>query len=75
VAEFLHNKVPGVILPDKILGRMERAGAGAAEEGIQIALEVVDAVKSKKGINGIHIMPLGCDKAVGRIVTDSGLKY
>ncbi len=75
VAEYLHTKVPGVTLPEKILSRMEKAGDGASEEGIQIALEVVDSVKKKKGINGIHIMPLGCDMAVGRIVTDSGLKY
>jgi methylenetetrahydrofolate reductase (NADPH) len=75
VAQYLHAKVPGVTLPEKILGRMERAGDGAAEEGIQIALEMVDSVKNKKGINGIHIMSLGCDKAVSRIVTDSGLIY
>jgi methylenetetrahydrofolate reductase (NADPH) len=73
VAEYLHTKVPGVNLPDKILTRMKKAGAGAPEEGIQIALELIGSIKKKKGVNGIHIMSLGWESIVGRIVTDSGL--
>jgi 5,10-methylenetetrahydrofolate reductase len=73
VAEYLHTKVSGVNLPDKILTRMEKASEGAPEEGIQIALELIESIKKKKGINGIHIMSLGWESIVGRIVTDSGL--
>ena len=74
VAEYLHTKVPGVNLPDNVLRRMEKAGEGTPEEGIQIALELIASIKKKKGINGIHVMPLGWESAVERIVTDSGLK-
>jgi methylenetetrahydrofolate reductase (NADPH) len=74
VAEYLHTKVPGVNLPDSVLRRMEKAGEGAQEEGIQIALELIESIKKKKGINGIHLMPLGWESAVERIVTDSDLK-
>ena len=73
MAEYLHTKVSGVNLPDKILTRMEKASEGAPEEGIQIALELIESIKKKKGINGIHIMSLGWESIVGRIVTDSGL--
>ncbi len=73
MAEYLHTKVPGVNLPDKILSRMEKAGEAAPEEGIQIALELIESVKKKKGINGIHITSLGWESIVGRIVTESGL--
>ncbi len=52
---------------------MEKASEGAPEEGIQIALELIESIKKKKGINGIHIMSLGWESIVGRIVTDSGL--
>jgi methylenetetrahydrofolate reductase (NADPH) len=72
-ALYLHNKVPGVYLPGNILSRMEKAGDRAPEEGIQIALELIDSVKNKKGINGIHLMTLGWEEVVGRIVTESGL--
>lgn len=73
VALYLHEKVPGVFLPPSVLKRMEKAGDGAAEEGVQIALEVIDAVKRKTGINGIHIMTMGWEEVVGRIVTEAGI--
>lgn len=72
-ALYLHQKVPGVYLPAKVLERMEKAGEGAEEEGIRITLEIIESVKSKKGINGIHLMTLGWEAAVGRIVQESGI--
>jgi methylenetetrahydrofolate reductase (NADPH) len=72
-ALHLHQKVPGVYLPPKILERMENAGNRAEEEGIQIILETIDSVKHKKGVNGIHLMTLGWEAVVGRIVKESGL--
>jgi methylenetetrahydrofolate reductase (NADPH) len=73
VAEYLHTKVPGVSMPEKIMKRMEKAGESASEEGVQIALEVIDSVKRKQGINGIHIMSLSWESIVQRIVIESGL--
>ncbi len=73
VARYLHEKVPGVFLPESVLKRMEKAGDGAAEEGIQIALEVIDKVKRKTGINGIHIMTMGWEEVVERIVLEAGI--
>lgn len=74
VAQYLQTKVPGVTIPDHIMNRMEKAGESAGEEGVRIALEVIDAVRHKKGISGIHIMTLGWESIVSRIVTESGLK-
>jgi 5,10-methylenetetrahydrofolate reductase len=73
IAQYLHTNVPGVNMPEKIMKRMEKAGESASEEGVQIALEVIDSVKRKKGINGIHIMTLSWESIVQRIVTESGL--
>jgi methylenetetrahydrofolate reductase (NADPH) len=72
-ALYLHRKVPGVYIPDDILKRMEKAGEGEQEEGVQIALEIIDSVKRKKGVNGIHLMTLGWEEVIKRIVTESGL--
>lgn len=74
ITQYLHNHVPGVHIPDKIMKRMEKAGDSASEEGVNIALEVIDSVKRKKGINGIHIMTLSWEAIVQRLVTESGLK-
>ena len=73
VAEYISTKVPGIRLPEKILRRMQMAGESAPEEGIQIALEMIDSVKGKHGVSGIHIMTLGWESAVERIVKESGL--
>jgi len=73
-ALYLHQKIPGVFIPDHILSRIEKAGKEAPEEGVQITLELIDSIKKKKGINGIHLMTLGWEEVVGRIVTEAGLK-
>jgi len=72
-AQYLHNHVPGVSLPENIMNRMEKAGESAPEEGVQIALELIESIKHKQGVNGIHIMTLGWESIVQRIVTESGL--
>jgi len=73
IAQYLHANIPGVSMPEKIMKRMEKAGESASEEGVQIALEVIDSVKRKQGINGIHIMTLSWESVVQRIVIESGL--
>jgi methylenetetrahydrofolate reductase (NADPH) len=73
IAQYLKMKVPGVSLPENIMKRMEKAGESAPEEGVQIALEMIDSIKHKKGVNGVHIMTLGWESVVQRIVTESGL--
>lgn len=56
VALHLNNEIPGVSIPEKILKRIEKAGTSAHEKGITIALEHIDKLKKKQGINGIHLM-------------------
>jgi methylenetetrahydrofolate reductase (NADPH) len=70
-------EVPGVYLPKNVLQRIEvadRAG-NTQEEGVQIALEVISRIKNyeKQGIHGIHLMPVGWDEIVPRVVMESGL--
>ena len=73
IAQYLNTNIPGVRIPEKLMKRLEKAGASASEEGVQIALEVIDSVKGKKGVNGIHIMSLNWESVVPRIVLESGL--
>jgi len=54
---------------------MEKAGDRESEEGVQIALEFIDTIKNKKGVNGIHLMTMGWEAVVERIVKESGLEY
>ncbi len=58
-AEFLHNEVPGMSIPDPIRERMRKAGSGemAREEGVKIAQEALMAVRDMDKVNGVYIMP------------------
>ena len=46
-AEFMANEVPGVTVPDAIVERMRRTASteAAAAEGVQVAKEIVTAIK------------------------------
>ncbi len=70
-------EVPGVHLPKNILQRIEVAdkAGNAQEEGVQIVLEIISKIKGyeKQGIHGIHLMPVGWDEVIPRIVTEANL--
>jgi methylenetetrahydrofolate reductase (NADPH) len=75
MAQYMNDEVPGVFIPEPLIKRMQDADAkgGAEEEGVQIALELIDAIKGKQGVNGIHLMAVGWEEIVPRIVTEAGL--
>jgi methylenetetrahydrofolate reductase (NADPH) len=75
MAHFLHNDVPGVFIPKDVMKRMETAEekGNEEEEGIQIALELIDKIKGKQGINGFHIMTMRWEEIIPRIMTEAGL--
>lgn len=56
-AEFLHNEVPGMAVPDDIRARMKEAGTGAdaRAEGVKIAQETLMEIKDR--VVGAYIMP------------------
>jgi methylenetetrahydrofolate reductase (NADPH) len=71
--QYLHHEVPGISIPEKIMKRMELAGEAGQEEGITIALEIIDSIKNKKGISGIHLTTFGCESVIHRILSESSL--
>ncbi len=54
-ARFLHNEVPGISVPPAIIRRLERAGERASQEGVRIAVETIEKLRSWAG--GIYLMP------------------
>jgi homocysteine S-methyltransferase len=56
-AEFLHNEVPGMQVPESVRERMRLAGSGpeARKEGVAIAREMLAAVRSR--VAGAYVMP------------------
>ncbi len=69
----MNDDVPGVIIPKNLIKRLEDAGDGVEEEGVQIALELIEKIRTLQGVHGIHLMAVGWEEIVPRIVTEAGL--
>ncbi len=54
-AEFLHNEVPGITIPDATRAALHQAGEHGAEVGLRITQELLDAVGDRVG--GTYVMP------------------
>ena len=56
-AEFLHNEVPGMQIPEEIRERMRKTpgGEAARKEGVRIAREMLFAVRER--VQGAYLMP------------------
>ncbi len=54
-ANFLDHEVPGIIIPENVLTRMKNANEPSCEEGVKIAIELVEELKPD--IQGVYIMP------------------
>ena len=68
--------VPGVVIPADIIARMDAAGDdkdAQQEAGVEIALEMIEKLKSTAGISGMHIMAVHWEDIVPRLVEDSNL--
>ena len=74
MAQYLHHTIPGVKVPETILDRYEEAKEDDYEElGVEIALEIIEKIKDKQGINGLHLMSVGWEAIVPRIISEAGL--
>ena len=54
-ATFLHNEVPGISIPEEARKRLESAGDNASKVGVELAVELIQGIKS--WAHGIYIMP------------------
>ncbi len=53
-AEFLHNEVPGIVVPDDARARMAKAGERAEEEGLALARDLAQELREVAA--GIYLM-------------------
>ncbi len=54
-AQFLHNEVPGITIPEKIRNKMNEAGENSASVGAELASEFI--LKARTMVKGIYLMP------------------
>jgi len=75
-ATFLHNEVPGIVIPEEARARLERAGDDAWREGASMAQELIEALRAED-VAGAYVVPqLGrvdlAAELVERAVSGSG---
>jgi len=71
-AHFMADDVPGVVIPDEVLKRMDNA-EDQQEEGVAIALELIEKLRNTPGIHGLHIMAIHWEDVVPRLIEEAGL--
>ncbi len=54
-AEFLHNEVPGITIPDRVRAAMASAGERGAEVGLEMVMELLTEMRPL--VQGTYIMP------------------
>jgi homocysteine S-methyltransferase len=54
-AEFLHNEVPGITIPDLARAAMHAAGEHAADVGLEMTLDLLEQVDA--AVAGTYVMP------------------
>jgi methylenetetrahydrofolate reductase (NADPH) len=73
-ARFMKEKVPGLLVPDALIARMDKTPpARQADEGIQVAVELVKAVREIPGVAGVHLIGIKWEEGVLRVAEAAGL--
>lgn len=71
---YLRDMVPGIDVPDAVIDRMDAVPAGRqGDEGVAIALELIEQLRAIDGVSGIHLMTIRNEEAIVRVVEGAGL--
>ena len=71
-ARLMRSNVPGVHIPDYIIGRLE-GSKDQKQEGKQICIDIIREVREIAGVSGIHVMAYRQEELVADIVRESGV--
>jgi methylenetetrahydrofolate reductase (NADPH) len=70
--EWIRTHVPGVHIPDELIKRL--AGADdPALEGRRLCIELVQEIRTLKGVHGVHLMAYRQEESVAEIIERSGV--
>ena len=69
-AKWMNANLFGVDVPDDIIKRLDQA-KNAKEESKKICLELIQAFKEIKGVNGIHLMGHKKEEIIAEIINES----
>jgi methylenetetrahydrofolate reductase (NADPH) len=73
-AEYMRDEIAGMDVPDDIIKRLKGLDKEkAAEEGVNLCIEIGEEVKDIEGVRGVHIMAVSWHSVLPDLVTRLGL--
>lgn len=82
MAKFMNANVPGIDVPQHMIDRLAAAAAEGKEKGVkglpakvgmEMAAEMIAKIKDEKLCDGVHIMAIGAEKSVPKILDMAGI--
>ncbi|MDD3088388.1 MAG: methylenetetrahydrofolate reductase [Candidatus Omnitrophica bacterium] len=70
MARYMNANIPGVFVPDNIIGKLDKAG-DVTSESVAIAADIFSAVKGMA--DGVHFMPIKGNHLVSKILDKLGI--
>jgi methylenetetrahydrofolate reductase (NADPH) len=69
-AEWIRTHVPGVHIPDAVIARL-RGASDQAAEGRRLCVELIQEIRTLKGVHGVHLMAYRQEESVAEIIDTS----
>ena len=70
--KYMDGNVPGIDVPEEMIQRLTSV-PDAKEEGVKIALELIEAARDIPGIKGVHLQAIEAEGALPDIIEAAGL--
>jgi methylenetetrahydrofolate reductase (NADPH) len=71
-AEWIRTHVPGVHIPDAVIDRL-RSAEDQALEGRRLCIDLIQEIRTLKGIHGVHLMAYRQEESVAEIIDRSAV--
>ncbi len=72
-ARFMDKHLPGVHVPREMIDALEGAGPDTEAVGLELTIDVLKRVREIGGVSGVHVMGMGHDASVRKVVEGAGL--
>lgn len=71
-ARYMLDHIPDIAMPARLVERMEHSPE-PQKTGLEIALGLIEEVKQLPGVSGIHLMSVGWESILPRLLRETGL--
>jgi methylenetetrahydrofolate reductase (NADPH) len=73
VAQYMQYNIPDIEIPLSLIEKLEKS-LDPQETGLEITLELIQKVRNLPGVSGMHVMALGWEKILPRLLSEVGMK-